>query len=173
MPQGTKQGNPEEHLPPAHPSAQTAFSAERASVVAGLGTRDIAFSWPRASATRSSSTCATKDDPAADAGAVGRLPARPVPADGDYFLIGARTFTDIRTTRDRDQEMWLLARLGRPPIALGHKISEGVAISRKTKRSPGPTRTASTRPDPDGESVPLPGRHRRETVAPSSPTSWS
>ena len=32
---------------------------------------------------------------------------------GDYFLIGARTFTDIRTTRDRDQEMWLLARVGR------------------------------------------------------------
>ena len=36
---------------------------------------------------------------------------------GDYFLIGARTFTDISTTRSRDQEMWILkARLqaGRP-----------------------------------------------------------
>ena len=53
---------------------------------------------------------------------------------GDYFLIGARTFTDIRTTRDRDQEMWLLRAAGGPPIALGHKISEGVAISRKTNR---------------------------------------
>jgi hypothetical protein len=29
---------------------------------------------------------------------------------GDYFLIGARTFTDIRTTRDRDEEMWVLRR---------------------------------------------------------------
>ena len=27
---------------------------------------------------------------------------------GDYFLIGARTFTDIQTTRQRDQEMWIL-----------------------------------------------------------------
>lgn len=54
---------------------------------------------------------------------------------GDYFLIGARTFTDIRTTRGRDQEMWVLPADGTgPPIALEHKISEGVAISRKTPK---------------------------------------
>jgi Tol biopolymer transport system component len=52
---------------------------------------------------------------------------------GDFFLIGARTFTDIRTTRSRDQEMWVLrADLGVPPVPLDHKISEGVAISRKS-----------------------------------------
>src|SRR5213076_1639627 len=51
---------------------------------------------------------------------------------GDFFLIGARTFTDIRTTRARDQEMWVLkADAGAPPTPLGRKISEGVAISRK------------------------------------------
>jgi len=51
---------------------------------------------------------------------------------GDFFLIGARSFTDIRTTRARDQEMWVLkADAGAPPTPLGHKISEGVAISRK------------------------------------------
>ena len=51
---------------------------------------------------------------------------------GDFFLTGARTFTDIRTTRARDQEMWVLkADAGAPPTPLGHKISEGVAISRK------------------------------------------
>src|SRR5829696_8775430 len=45
---------------------------------------------------------------------------------GDYFLIGARTFTDIRTTRDRDQEMWVMKAEGRSlAIALSHKISEG------------------------------------------------
>ena len=52
---------------------------------------------------------------------------------GDYFLIGARTFTDIRTTRSRDQEMWILKREARPgdrAVPLDHKISEGVAISR-------------------------------------------
>ena len=44
---------------------------------------------------------------------------------GDYFLIGARTFADIQTTRSRDQEMWVLkgsAKPGDRPIALDHKI---------------------------------------------------
>jgi len=56
---------------------------------------------------------------------------------GDYFLIGARTFTDIRTTRERDQEMWILKKDGKPgdhAIPLDHKISEGVAISRTAMR---------------------------------------
>ena len=54
---------------------------------------------------------------------------------GDYFFIGAREFKDIRTTRDRDQEMWVMKAGARtPPVALGHKISEGVAISRKRMR---------------------------------------
>ena len=52
---------------------------------------------------------------------------------GDYFLIGARTFTDISTTRSRDQEMWILKADFKPgdhAVPLEHKISEGVAISR-------------------------------------------
>jgi Tol biopolymer transport system component len=54
---------------------------------------------------------------------------------GDLFLIGARTFTDIRTTRSRDQEMWVLdADAKAPPVPLDHKISEGVAISRKAMK---------------------------------------
>ena len=54
---------------------------------------------------------------------------------GDYFLIGARDFKDIRTTRDHDQEMWVMKAGARtPPVALGHKISEGVAISRTRMR---------------------------------------
>jgi hypothetical protein len=54
-------------------------------------------------------------------------------ADGNYFLIGARTFTDVRTTRARDQEMWILPRDFTPgdrAVPLDHKISEGVALSR-------------------------------------------
>lgn len=51
---------------------------------------------------------------------------------GDFFLIGARKFADIAGTRSRDQEMWILkADAKTPPVALSHKISEGVAISRK------------------------------------------
>jgi Tol biopolymer transport system component len=54
---------------------------------------------------------------------------------GDFFLIGARTFTDIRTTRARDQEMWVLRADGKgQALPLEHKISEGVAISRKTAK---------------------------------------
>src|SRR3954468_591916 len=45
---------------------------------------------------------------------------------GDYFLIGAREFKDIRMTRDRDQEMWVMKAGARPPpVALGQKVSEG------------------------------------------------
>ena len=54
---------------------------------------------------------------------------------GDLFLIGARTFDDIRTTRSRDQEMWVMKADARtPPAPLNHKISEGVAISRLKMR---------------------------------------
>ena len=54
---------------------------------------------------------------------------------GDLFLIGARAFADIQTTRSRDQEMWVMKGDGRDrPVALDHKISEGVAISRKSAR---------------------------------------
>jgi Tol biopolymer transport system component len=54
---------------------------------------------------------------------------------GDYLLIGARTFTDIGTTRARDQELWLLrAGATGAPIALEQKISEGIAISRRTSK---------------------------------------
>ena len=56
---------------------------------------------------------------------------------GDYFLIGARTFADIGTTRGRDQEMWILPREFKPgdrAVPLGHKISEGVAISRMSTK---------------------------------------
>jgi Tol biopolymer transport system component len=56
---------------------------------------------------------------------------------GDYVLIGARTFTDISTTRSRDQEMWILKagfKPGDKAVPLEHKISEGVAISRTSMK---------------------------------------
>jgi len=74
---------------------------------------------------------------------------------GDFFLIGARTFTDIRTTRGRDQEMWVMkADASAPPAPLNHKISEGVAISRKRMRIAW-SNTHGQYPDllPEGESA--------------------
>lgn len=54
---------------------------------------------------------------------------------GHYLLIGARTFTDIQTTRARDEELWILSRDFHPgdhAVPLGQKISEGVAVSRRS-----------------------------------------
>jgi hypothetical protein len=49
---------------------------------------------------------------------------------GDYLLIGARTFRDIQKTRYEDEEMWVMkADLKTPPTPLDSKIHEGVAIS--------------------------------------------
>jgi Tol biopolymer transport system component len=54
---------------------------------------------------------------------------------GDFFLIGARKFTDINITRSRDQEMWIMKPDARtPPVPLNHAIFEGVAISRRNLR---------------------------------------
>jgi len=74
---------------------------------------------------------------------------------GDFFLIGARTFTEVRTTRERGQEMWVMkADASAPPAPLNHKISEGVAISRKRMRIAW-ANTHGQYPDllPEGESV--------------------
>jgi len=54
---------------------------------------------------------------------------------GDLLLIGARDFKDIRTTRDRDEELWVMKPDAQsPPVALGQKLSEGVAVSRTRLR---------------------------------------
>ncbi len=54
-------------------------------------------------------------------------------SNGDYVLIGAEKFTDIRTSRGRDNELWYLSRKpGSKPVKLGQKMSEGAAISKKS-----------------------------------------
>jgi hypothetical protein len=52
-------------------------------------------------------------------------------ASGDYILIGAERFTDIRTSRGRDNELWFLSKkAGAKPVRLGQKMSEGAAVSK-------------------------------------------
>jgi len=54
-------------------------------------------------------------------------------SNGDYILIGAEKFTDIRTSRGRDNELWYLSRkAGSKPVKLGQKMSEGAALSKKS-----------------------------------------
>jgi hypothetical protein len=52
---------------------------------------------------------------------------------GDYLLIGAEHFTDIHTSRGRDNELWFLSKKpGSKPVRLNQKMSEGAAISKKS-----------------------------------------
>jgi hypothetical protein len=54
-------------------------------------------------------------------------------SNGDYILIGAEKFTDIRTSRSRDNELWYLSRKpGSKPVRLNQKMSEGAAISKRS-----------------------------------------
>ncbi|MGJ5815094.1 TolB family protein [Paludibaculum fermentans] len=52
---------------------------------------------------------------------------------GDYILIGAEHFTDIHTSRGRDNELWFLSKTpGSKPVRLGQKMSEGAALSKQS-----------------------------------------
>ncbi len=127
--QGTRKGSPEEQLPAniiaAHPLRRARL------LVAGRQAHRLHGEELR---RRLRSRRRHEDHPAADALSRTRaFCASQFLPNGDYFLIGARTFTDIQTTRSRDQEMWILkadAKPGDRPLALDHKISEGVAISK-------------------------------------------
>lgn len=56
-------------------------------------------------------------------------------SDGNYILIGPERFSDIRTSRRRDNELWFLSKEpGSKPVKLGRKMSEGAAISKKRLR---------------------------------------
>ena len=51
---------------------------------------------------------------------------------GDYILIGPEKFTDIHTSRERDNELWFLSKQqGSKPVRFNEKMSEGMAISKK------------------------------------------
>jgi len=52
---------------------------------------------------------------------------------GDYILIGPDHFENIRVSRARDNELWFLSKTrGSKPVKIGEKMSEGVAISKKS-----------------------------------------
>lgn len=56
-------------------------------------------------------------------------------SDGNYILIGPERFSDIRTSRRRDNELWFLSKVpGSKPVKLGQKMSEGAALSKKNLR---------------------------------------
>jgi hypothetical protein len=56
-------------------------------------------------------------------------------SNGDYLLIGPERFSDIRTSRHADNELWHLSRKpNSKPVKLGLKMSEGAAVSKRAMR---------------------------------------
>ena len=56
-------------------------------------------------------------------------------SDGNFILIGPERFSDIGTSRRRDNELWFMSKgPGSKPVKLGQKMSEGAAISKKQLR---------------------------------------
>jgi hypothetical protein len=54
---------------------------------------------------------------------------------GDYILIGPEKFEDINISRSRDNELWFLSKVGgSKPVRFGVKMSEGIAISKKSMK---------------------------------------
>lgn len=54
---------------------------------------------------------------------------------GDYVLIGPEKFEDINVSRQRDNELWFLSKeKGAKPVKFGMKMSEGMAISKKSMK---------------------------------------
>jgi Tol biopolymer transport system component len=128
--QGQKTGNPEEHLP-SNITQLTAFGERASWSPDGQRIAFMSKSFGDAFVvdvrTKTIRLLTHYPNP-------GYLRVQYLP-NGDFFLIGARTFTNIQVTRSRDQEMWILKADGKgQPIPLDHKISEGVAISRKTSK---------------------------------------
>jgi Tol biopolymer transport system component len=126
--QGTRQGSPEDNLPPditrlTHFGERASWSPDGKRIA--FMEKSFGDAFEVEVATKHIRLLTHYPHP-------GFLRVQFLP-NGDYFLIGARTFTDISTTRSRDQEMWILkgdAKPGDHAVPLEHKISEGVAISR-------------------------------------------
>ena len=52
---------------------------------------------------------------------------------GDYILIGPDHFENIQISRTRDNELWFLSKEpGSKPVKMGQRMSEGIAISKKS-----------------------------------------
>jgi hypothetical protein len=56
-------------------------------------------------------------------------------SNGDYILIGPEKFSDVRTSRARDNELWYMSsKPGSKPVKMGVKLSEGAALSKTAMR---------------------------------------
>ena len=122
-----KTGSPLDHLPKqmeviTHFGERADFSPDNQSIA--FMNKSFGDAFVVDSKTRHI-RCLTCNVPAAVFLRVMHLPS------GDYVLIGPERFTDIRTSRRRDNELWFLSKkVGSKPVRLNQKMSEGIAISK-------------------------------------------
>lgn len=126
-----KSGSPLEHLPPQI-EILTHFG-ERADISPDNGT--IVFmdkSFGDAFAIHLNTRvirCLTCNVPGAAFLRIMHLPS------GDYILIGPEHFSDIHSSRTKDNQLWFLSKTpGSKPEPFGEKMSEGAAISKKSMK---------------------------------------
>lgn len=126
-----KAGNPLEHLPAniqvlTHFGERADFSPDNKRIA--FMSKSFGDAMVYDLATRSIS-CLTCNVPGAAFLRVMHL------VTGDYVLIGPEKFEDIRTSRSRDNELWFLSKeKGSKPVKFGVKMSEGMAISKKSMK---------------------------------------
>jgi Tol biopolymer transport system component len=54
---------------------------------------------------------------------------------GDYILIGPKTFTDIHSSRTKDNQLWFLSKeQGSKPQPFNERMSEGAALSKRSMK---------------------------------------
>src|SRR4051812_21364086 len=54
---------------------------------------------------------------------------------GDYILIGPKSFSDIHSSRTKDNQLWFLSKQeGSKPQPFNEKMSEGAALSKKSMK---------------------------------------
>src|SRR5690349_2940928 len=131
LPAERKQGNPLDHLPPNF-EVLTHFG-ERADIsLDNLRVAFMAKSFGDAMVIDLNSReirCLTCNVPAAVFLRVMHLTT------GDYILIGPDHFENIHSSRTRDNELWFLSKQrGAKPVKFNQKMSEGVAVSKKSLR---------------------------------------
>ena len=129
--QGRKTGSPLDHLPRnieilTHFGERADFSPDNQRVAFMAKSFGDAFVIDLKSRVI---RCLTCNVPGAAFLRVMHLPS------GDYILIGAERFKDLKTSRHAENELWFLSKApGSKPIPFRQRMSEGAAISKKNMR---------------------------------------
>jgi hypothetical protein len=126
-----KPGSPLDHLPKnievlTHFGERADLSADGRQVAFMAKTFGDAFAMDLRTREIRCLTCGV---PAASFLRVMHLPS------GDYLLVGPERFKDVDTSRRAEAELWFLSKsVGAKPVRLVERVSEGVAVSKTSRK---------------------------------------